>query len=45
MTSIEVQIRKADRSVEIRTFTEGRYIIGRESGDIVLGDRRVSGTH
>ena len=45
MTGIEIQIRKADRSVEIRTFTEGCYVIGRESGDIVLGDPQVSGTH
>lgn len=42
---ITLEIRFADRSPITRTFGPGRMAIGRESGDVVLGDPETSALH
>lgn len=41
--TIEIQFR--DGRTEQRPMTEGTWVIGRETGDVVLDDPRVSGLH
>lgn len=40
-----IEIRFSRGGVEQRSLPDGSYVIGRESGDIVLGDPDVSATH
>ena len=42
---ITLEIRYADRSPIKRSFGPGRMVIGRESGDIILGDPETSALH
>ena len=45
MTNLLLEISCPDRAVETREFLDGVYLIGREQGDIVLGDVLSSGRH
>ncbi len=45
MATITIEIRYADRPAEVREFNKAKVVIGRESGDIVLGDPSCSGHH
>lgn len=45
MSDYLFQIRYADGRVEERSFPDGSWRIGRESGDVVLRDPSVSGNH
>lgn len=45
MEAVEILIQRADGSSERRSLVDGVYEIGRESGDILLGDPNVSNTH
>ncbi len=45
MPSITLEIRKQGEPAKTMTLADGTYRIGRESGDIVLGDEQVSSTH
>jgi uncharacterized RDD family membrane protein YckC len=45
MSAVKIRIGYANGQVEERTLGEGVYRVGREMGDIVLGDPNVSTTH
>jgi len=45
MTTITLEIRKQNQASKTLTFSDGKYIIGRDSGDIVMGDTLVSSKH
>ncbi len=45
MSGCLFRIQYSDGRVEERPFVDGRFRIGRESGDVVLGDPSSSGTH
>jgi pSer/pThr/pTyr-binding forkhead associated (FHA) protein len=45
MPKITVEIRYADRAPEVREFNQAKVIIGRDSGNIVLGDHLSSARH
>ncbi|MCA9689023.1 MAG: FHA domain-containing protein, partial [Myxococcales bacterium] len=45
MASFTLMIRYPDQRSETLQFTGPRFIVGREAGDIVLGDPQVSGRH
>lgn len=45
MNGATVRIQYSDGRVEERGLTAGSYVIGRESGDLVLGDPNVSSRH
>src|SRR5688572_25720566 len=45
MSGCLFRIQFSDGRVEERPFGDGRFRIGRESGDVVLGDPSSSGAH
>jgi hypothetical protein len=45
VTSARLRIRYADGRIADRILREGTYVVGRESGDIMLLDPNVSGKH
>src|SRR5688572_16712651 len=45
MSTVTIRINHPDGRGEDRVFSAGSYLIGRESGDIVLRDPNVSASH
>jgi uncharacterized RDD family membrane protein YckC len=45
MSAVKIKIGYANGRVEERTLGEGMYRVGREAGDIILGDPNVSTAH
>src|SRR5689334_11102744 len=45
MTTAQIQIAYGNGRVEERRLNAGVYVLGREEGDIVLGDPACSGRH
>ena len=45
MANVTIEISYGDGRRELRHLADGRYQVGREQGDIVLGDPQVSGRH
>ncbi|MDQ2644401.1 MAG: FHA domain-containing protein, partial [Myxococcota bacterium] len=45
MDTVQLKIEYADGRSEQRTLSPGVHRVGREAGEIVLGDPNVSGTH
>lgn len=43
--SVEIEVRLADGSLQRLGLAPGKYVIGREAGDIVIGDAGVSTRH
>jgi hypothetical protein len=45
MTNIAIEVRRPYKETTTFSFQDGTYVIGRDEGDIVMGDSQVSGRH